>query len=93
MTFGVRHSGMVREHQTSDAQLRIGESLDSGFDASQRPGMTESGLLRGAYHRARVRDLLHSLNRSALIRTTGSDEVFSAQWSTSVLSVSTSPAL
>ena len=26
-----RHSGMVREHQTSDAQLRIGESRDSGF--------------------------------------------------------------
>jgi hypothetical protein len=24
-----RHSGMVREHQTSDAQLRIGESRDS----------------------------------------------------------------
>jgi glutathione S-transferase len=31
---------MVREHQTSDAQLRIGESRDSGFDASHRPGMT-----------------------------------------------------
>src|SRR5262245_58117747 len=27
-----RHSGMVREHQTTDAQLRIGESRDSGFD-------------------------------------------------------------
>jgi hypothetical protein len=27
------HSGMVRKHQTSDAQLRIGESRDSGFDA------------------------------------------------------------
>jgi hypothetical protein len=26
--------------QTSDAQLRIGESRDSGFDASHRPGMT-----------------------------------------------------
>src|SRR5258705_11739783 len=25
--------------QTSDAQLRIGESRDSGFDASHRPGM------------------------------------------------------
>jgi hypothetical protein len=24
---------MVRKHQTSDAQLRIGESRDSGFDA------------------------------------------------------------
>jgi hypothetical protein len=31
---------MVREHQTSDVQLHIGESLDSGFDASHRPGMT-----------------------------------------------------
>jgi hypothetical protein len=26
--------------QTSDAQLRIGESRDSGFDAAHRPGMT-----------------------------------------------------
>jgi len=26
--------------QTSDVQLHIGESLDSGFDASRRPGMT-----------------------------------------------------
>jgi hypothetical protein len=33
---------MVRRDQTSDAQLRIGESLDSGFDASHRPGMTIS---------------------------------------------------
>src|ERR1700681_2318525 len=33
------------QDQTSDAQLRIGESRDSGFDASHRPGMTESGLL------------------------------------------------
>jgi len=33
---------MVRQHQTSDAQLRIGESRDSGFDASHRPGMTVS---------------------------------------------------
>jgi hypothetical protein len=31
---------MVRQHETSDAQLRIGESRDSGFDASHRPGMT-----------------------------------------------------
>jgi hypothetical protein len=30
---------MVREQQTSDAQLRIGESRDSGFDASHRRGM------------------------------------------------------
>src|SRR3954463_3906627 len=30
------------QHQTSDAQLRIGESRDSGFDASHRPGMTWS---------------------------------------------------
>src|SRR5450631_4788217 len=28
--------------QTSDVQLHIGESQDSGFDASHRPGMTES---------------------------------------------------
>src|SRR5258705_5976997 len=51
--------------QTSDAQLRIGESRDSGLDAEpvigprfartrwHRPGMTASGLLRGACHRAR----------------------------------------
>src|ERR1700716_2768609 len=43
---------MVRSHQTSDVQLHIGESLDSGFDAEpvigpaigrtrwHRPGMT-----------------------------------------------------
>src|ERR1700681_3044661 len=53
-----RHSGMVRKDQTSDAQLRIGESRDSGFDAEpiigprvartrwHRPGITESGSLR-----------------------------------------------
>jgi hypothetical protein len=47
-----RYSGMVRQHQTSDVQLHIGESLDSGFDAEpvigpaigrtrwHRPGMT-----------------------------------------------------
>src|SRR6202049_607824 len=39
-----RHSGMVRQHQTSDVQLHIGESRDSGFDASHRPGMTKLGL-------------------------------------------------
>jgi hypothetical protein len=27
--------------RTSDVQLHIGESRDSGFDASHRPGMTE----------------------------------------------------
>src|SRR5258708_36996225 len=37
---------MVRQHQTSDVQLHIGESRDSGFDAPHRPGMTASGLLR-----------------------------------------------
>jgi hypothetical protein len=54
---GVRHSGMVRQHQTSDVQLHIGESRDSGFDAEpvigprvartrwHRPGMTVSVLL------------------------------------------------
>src|SRR5258707_13963346 len=47
---------MVREHQTSDAQLRIGESRDSGFDASHRPGMTRSGLLR----RFRLRSLSYA---------------------------------
>ena len=36
---------MVRKHQTSDAQLRIGESRDSGFDALHRPGMTRLGAL------------------------------------------------
>src|ERR1700681_1160099 len=53
--------------QTSDVQLRIGESRDSGFDAEpvigprfartrwHRPGMTESGLVRGACHRACIR--------------------------------------
>jgi hypothetical protein len=30
---------MVRK-QTSDVQLHIGESRDSGFDAAHRPGMT-----------------------------------------------------
>jgi hypothetical protein len=34
---GSRHSGMVRQHQTSDAQLRIAESLDSGLDAFASP--------------------------------------------------------
>jgi len=27
----IRHSGMVRQHRTSDAQLHIGESRASGF--------------------------------------------------------------
>src|ERR1700749_1751680 len=31
---------MVRQHQTKGAQLRTGESRDSVFDASHRPGMT-----------------------------------------------------
>src|SRR5260370_39675216 len=49
----LRHSGMVRQHQTADVQSHIGESRDSGFDASHRPGMTASGWLRrGACHRA-----------------------------------------
>jgi len=42
--------------QTSDVQLHIGESLDSGFDAPHRPGMTDSGLLR----RFRLRSLSYS---------------------------------
>jgi hypothetical protein len=32
--------------QTSDVQLHIGESRDSGFDASHRPGMTVSDVSR-----------------------------------------------
>jgi hypothetical protein len=36
----LRHSGMVRKHQTSDVQLQIGESRVSGFDASHCPGLT-----------------------------------------------------
>jgi hypothetical protein len=44
--FRRRHSGMRRQAQTSDVQLHIGESRDSGFDASHRPGMTGSGSLR-----------------------------------------------
>src|ERR1700680_4506256 len=31
---------MRRQAQTSDVQLHIGESRDSGFVASRRPGMT-----------------------------------------------------
>jgi hypothetical protein len=31
---------MVRQHQTSDAHLRIEESRDSGFDAGSSPGIT-----------------------------------------------------
>src|SRR4029450_10955189 len=46
-----RHSGMVRKHQTSDAQLRIGESRDSWFDASPPPGMTPSASLPGLHLR------------------------------------------
>ena len=50
--YRLRHSGMRRQAQASDAQLRIGESRDSGFDAEpvigprfartrwHRPGMT-----------------------------------------------------
>jgi hypothetical protein len=30
-----------RKDQTSDAQLRVGESRDSGFASLMRPGMTE----------------------------------------------------
>jgi hypothetical protein len=32
-----RHSGMVRKHQTSGAQMRTGKSRDSGFDARIAP--------------------------------------------------------
>ena len=39
--------------RTSDARLHIGESRDSGFDAAHRPGMTASGLLRGARNDAK----------------------------------------
>jgi hypothetical protein len=44
-----RHSGIVRQHQTPDVQLHIGESLDSGFDAPHRPGMTDWIALRSRY--------------------------------------------
>src|SRR5450631_4568086 len=62
--YRLRHSGMRRQAQASDAQLRIGESRDSGFDAEpvigprfartrwHRPGMTASSLihsLRGRF--------------------------------------------
>jgi hypothetical protein len=43
-----RHSGMVRQHQTSGVQLHPGESRDSGFDAAHRPGMTGNELRRYA---------------------------------------------
>jgi hypothetical protein len=35
------------EDQISDAQLRIGEPRDSGFDVSHRPGMTGEASLAG----------------------------------------------
>jgi hypothetical protein len=47
-----RHSGMRRPAQTSDAQLRIGEPRDSGFDASHRPGMTNPGMTNNRHVRA-----------------------------------------
>src|ERR1700731_2963618 len=42
-----RHSG-AHEVRTSDVQLHIGESRDSGFDASHRPGMTVFVVLSAA---------------------------------------------
>ena len=39
LPFHNRHSGMVRQHQTSDAQLRMGNSR-SRVRAEARPGMT-----------------------------------------------------
>jgi hypothetical protein len=48
---------MVRKHQTSDAQLRIGESRASGFDALHRPGTTVLlGLAITSTHLALVAD-------------------------------------
>jgi hypothetical protein len=41
-----RHFRDGPKDQTPDAQLRVGESRDSGFDALHRPGMTDSTLLR-----------------------------------------------
>jgi len=35
-----RHSGAMRQHRTSDVQLHIGESQDSGSGPSDHPGMT-----------------------------------------------------
>jgi hypothetical protein len=51
MHFALRHSGMVREHQTSDVQLHIGESRDSGFDTLHRPGMTLVSFDAGYFRR------------------------------------------
>src|SRR6266481_1814854 len=42
------------QDQTSDAQLRIGESRDSGFDASHRPGMTVSARLPGVLPKSQL---------------------------------------
>ncbi len=53
---------MVRQHQTSDTQLRIGESRDSGFDAMYRSGMTVVGLFHFACD-----DDEHPLHRTAKI--------------------------
>src|ERR1700682_5359322 len=39
-TIGGMDSGPAPSGATSDVQLHIGESLDSGFDALHRPGMT-----------------------------------------------------
>src|SRR5258708_18963253 len=62
---------MVRQHQTSDAQLRIGESRNSGLDAEpvigprfarthwHRPGMTGGALapsLATPYKRSSLRE-------------------------------------
>src|SRR6266566_5748100 len=51
---------MVRQHQTSDVQLHIGESRDSGFEALHRPGMTEQGALRSSQKRIAYAALLPS---------------------------------
>jgi hypothetical protein len=44
--------------RTSDVQLHIGESSDSGFDASHRPGMTALDCLRSRSTGAHSRDPL-----------------------------------
>jgi hypothetical protein len=64
---------MGRKDQTSDAQLLIGESRDSGFALSARPGMTSSVIkkLPRALSEADIADVIdrmakgHSINRIA----------------------------
>jgi hypothetical protein len=54
------------ETRTSDVQLHIGESRDSGFDASRRPGMT---LLHLDENRARLYSGAHDQRRDHYYRS------------------------